>query len=348
MNSNTNLYPGETLQTINQTEVLTYFRPGDPEQPTIIFIPGNSHLARISYGFPDGKEDDFIAYWLHKQGYPFLAISYPLENPIFKKTYPDYTLQNWADSVIGATQKAIRENKLSNEIIVVGWSMAGELTPVLETKADEAGLELSLFIGLSPAVPLYNLQPVGDFFEKLTPLSNGLANTMQFSDFFVEMKSQQEKQHGHTIIPDTVYTTQFIGNCPINIMGTSKRYSHQEFINNLADTLHDGHAEDITEYPHIAVIHGNPGSDLDYVQYSNYDWGSIILRKYDSLCTSYEQNHNPLTNPLSELIKTIDGNHMFFIGKENATTTAKTIDKLIKTNNDILNKIHRICVKHSK
>ncbi|WP_058524594.1 hypothetical protein [Legionella birminghamensis] len=76
----------------------------------VVFVPGDSHLARISYGFPKGNEKDFLAYWLNKEGYSFLGISYPLENPVYTQVYPKFSIHDWGDS--GEYQKVIGESRV--------------------------------------------------------------------------------------------------------------------------------------------------------------------------------------------------------------------------------------------
>src|SRR5204862_1409349 len=118
-----NLYDGEQLVEINKVETLFKFIKGSNKKPLIIFIPGAAHLARISYGFPQGKADDFLSYWLNKKGYNFLAISYPTDNQVYSKIYPSFNIRDWGNQAATVTKKIIDQYHLSNQVVVVGWSM---------------------------------------------------------------------------------------------------------------------------------------------------------------------------------------------------------------------------------
>src|SRR3990167_731286 len=129
------LYPGEKIKNTFGYPNLVKFINADKNKPLIIFIPGNSHLARISYGFPGCNQDDFLAYWFHKNGYPFLAISYPLGNSVFQKNYPSYSIDDWSKSIAEIARQTIEKNNLSKNIVVVAWSMGGELAQRINTHA---------------------------------------------------------------------------------------------------------------------------------------------------------------------------------------------------------------------
>src|SRR5438552_174792 len=95
----TNLYNDEQLIEVNNFQTLFKFIKGDENKPLVIFIPGAAHLARISYGFPGGNDDDFLCYWLHKKGYSFLGISYPIDNPCYTKIYPSFNIRDWGNQI---------------------------------------------------------------------------------------------------------------------------------------------------------------------------------------------------------------------------------------------------------
>ncbi|MBV8801843.1 MAG: hypothetical protein JO131_02545 [Gammaproteobacteria bacterium] len=199
-NTSNKLYLGESIQYTAGFPNLVKFINGDSNKPLIIFIPGNSHLARIAYGFPRGNERDFLSYWFHKNGYPFLAISYPIGNSIYEKNYPNYTIQNWSKSIIEIAAQVINEKHLSKNVIILAWSMGGELVQPINVYAKESHIKIQLFIGLSAVTPLYNLFPES-FFNKLKPDNTGLADTQPFYTFFLEMLDKQNKMNQHVIIP---------------------------------------------------------------------------------------------------------------------------------------------------
>lgn len=60
--TNNNLYPGEEVITAAAYPALVKFIKGNPNKPLIVFVPGDFHLARISYGYPGSDPKDFLSY----------------------------------------------------------------------------------------------------------------------------------------------------------------------------------------------------------------------------------------------------------------------------------------------
>ena len=327
------------------------FVDGDAEKPLIIFVPGNSNLARMSYGSPDTNKKDFLAYWIHKKGYPFLAISYPLENSVFDKAYPAYTIKDWSQSVVEVAKRIIHKHHLSSNVIILSWSMGGELVQRIYSDSLKNNLNIKLFIGLSASAPLYNFLPEGEFFEKLKPTKMGLANTQPFFDFFVKMINAQSKLNKHTIISDKEYLSQFVGNCPIDIMGTSLRYQDGRFIHNLSDAIQDTGAVKVNDYPPIAIIHGDAFQDLSFTLFSEYDWGSLMMRYYYNLLQKCAYNDpSKMKKGISfirgvpnKLVKTVDGTHFFFVGQYGAHKTVKEMINLLNQHDKLMTNIQELC-----
>ncbi len=111
--ANQYLYPGEKIIKADGYPALVKFIKGNPNKPLIIFIPGYASLARLSYGFPGCKENDFLSYWLHKEGYSFLGISYPVKNKVFSKVYPDFTVTEWGKQTADIAKLFVDKYKLN-------------------------------------------------------------------------------------------------------------------------------------------------------------------------------------------------------------------------------------------
>jgi hypothetical protein len=79
-----------------------------------VFLPGNSFLARIAYGFPGGREAGFLAYWLVRS---FLGTCYRLENPISSNVYPKFGITDWGRQVVASANKVITDDGLSRSLI---------------------------------------------------------------------------------------------------------------------------------------------------------------------------------------------------------------------------------------
>src|SRR5271166_6375142 len=84
------LFPDEQLIESGGFPALVKFAKGNGDLPLVVFLPGTSFLARIAYGFPSGQPEDFLEHWLVKAGYSFLGVSYPLDNPVFGRVYPEF------------------------------------------------------------------------------------------------------------------------------------------------------------------------------------------------------------------------------------------------------------------
>ena len=82
-NAGAALFPGEEMITAAAFPCLIRFEKSAHDQPLVVFVPGTSFLARIAYGFPAGRPTDFLSHWLVAAGFPFLGVSYPLDNPVY-------------------------------------------------------------------------------------------------------------------------------------------------------------------------------------------------------------------------------------------------------------------------
>lgn len=280
-----------------------------------------------------------------------MAISYPLKNPVFTASYPAYTVDDWAKSVVNNARQVIEQNHLQRHIVILAWSMAGEIVQKVNQEAAKANIKIDLFISLSATYPVYNF--LNKFTEQLQPDQAGLANMKIFEKNFINMLDYQNQLNHHIIIPETVYTSQFLGNCPIQIFGTLIRYKNGSFVRNLMEVVSDTGALEINSYPPVAVIHGD--KDLDATVFNQADWGSIIMRQYYFKMVPLDRKtalkiggcSNDICLRKVELIKnipgllveTVRGSHFFFVGKYGAQNTADKIVLLLKRHADFDKKI---------
>ena len=69
-----NLWDGEEVRMGAGYPFISKFVGADRDAPLVVFIPGARSLARIAYGGHEGGlEEDFLAYWLNREGYNFLG-----------------------------------------------------------------------------------------------------------------------------------------------------------------------------------------------------------------------------------------------------------------------------------
>jgi len=147
------IYDGEEIRFGNRYPSLIKFFQGNLEKSLVVFFPGWAHLGRISYGFPGCNEDQYLAHSITNKGYPYLATSYPIDHPVYDKTYPEFSLTNWGNMAAEITKQVISDNQLSNKVIAIFWSAAGQVMRHFNVACESLEIEVQFSLGLesSPA-----------------------------------------------------------------------------------------------------------------------------------------------------------------------------------------------------
>lgn len=332
------LYPGEQLVKINEFETLIKFVKADPKKPLVIFVPGDSHLARIAYGYPKGDDKDFLAYWLQARGYSFLGVSYPSDNPVYSKVHPSFTIQDWGKQIAAAADLVIKEHHLSRHIIVAGWSMGGSIEEAVNVAAKQHGLIVDAFIGLSAVPPLPYVMQSGPY-SATKILPNQLADRSPLTPVFISLLNEQGNYNQHTVISNEIYTQEFIGNIPVAITAEGYHFRNGEFTQDINLTLSDGGVYNFAETPWIALIRDDAPSTAKISLIDPASWNflraeminSHYLSKLDlsALSTAKWKALSTTINELPDkLTLTVHGNHFFFVGQKGAKETAEKIEVL--------------------
>jgi hypothetical protein len=151
-----NLFDNEEIRYSGGYPSLVRFFEGDVSKPLVVFSPGWAHLGRISYGFPGSDEKNFLANWITKKGYPFLAVSYPIDHPVYDTVYPEFSLTDWGKMTAEIASVCISEYGLGNEIIGLSWSSAGQVIRPFNVACSSLGLEVFFHLGIeaTPALTI--------------------------------------------------------------------------------------------------------------------------------------------------------------------------------------------------
>jgi len=330
----------ERIIMINGFPALTYFRLGQRNKPLVVFLPGMSHLARIAYGSPKTNPKDFLAYWLHKHGYSFLAISYPLDNAVYSKTYPEFSITDWARQSGSIISQTINENHLSKHVVILAWSMAGAIARNLYIESAKNGFTIQAFIGLS-AVPGNPYIMNAKFTSAIKKNKKNLIELRPLHiKWFMQGLAIQNNINGHGyIIPPNTYKPNYLGATPVNIIASIKRYQNGKFTNDTHAAIRDAGSFDYVNYPWIALITDDSETDIKINMVDPYNWYQIIantmLIKFikgnkKTLTTSdWKKTHTLFKEIPTSLTRTVHGSHFFFVGEYGAEATVTNIQELL-------------------
>ena len=335
------LYAGEEILSTNGIEALVYFRKGDPEQPLVVFVPGGFHLARVAYGYPDGRDEDFLAHWLKRRGYSFLGASYPTGNEVYSKVYPAFSIRDWGKQVAAVAKHYIDKEGLSERVIVLGWSAGGQIAQSVYEAMSDTGLDLELFVSLAstPPIPLLLAAP-----GAISKAPNGLSAAPQVYELFKKYVTAQDQLNGHTIIPWVVFQKDVLGDIPValNAIMMASRYENGEFVEDLEWSIADTGGLKFTDFPMVVTISGDKVLDNDHALTDHGNWGiyqiqhlyrSTVLPALKKSEDIDPKDWQVVMDQMSAatagiLSARVSGNHFFWYGAVGARETANQIDVL--------------------
>jgi len=202
------LFEGEQIRSGNGYPSLIRFFEGDSDKPLVVFFPGWCHLGRISYGYPGCDESQFLAHWITKKGYSFLATSYPIDHQVYDRAYPEFTLTDWAEMVAQIVEEIISEHGLKKEIICINWSAAGQVIRPFNVAICKTGINLKFTLG-AEASP--GLQFPSDRRKGLRKTKKNLVSAKKFLyDFFWEEIEDQNSLNEQEIMDRMQFEKYFL------------------------------------------------------------------------------------------------------------------------------------------
>lgn len=336
------LFPGEEMLLTNGIEALSYFKSGDPEKPLVIFVPGGFHLARVAYGYPGGNERDFLAHWLHEQGYSFLGASYPTGNKVYSKVYPAFSIRDWGKQVAAVAKHYVDQHQLSGEVIVLGWSAGGQIAQSVYEASQAAGLDMSLYVSIAstPPIPLLLAAP-----GAISKAPNGLSKAPQFYDLFKKYVVAQDQINGHEIMPWPTFEADVLGDIPValNAIMIASRFENGKFVEDLEWSLADTGGLKVTDFPFVVTISGNKVLDNDHALTDRGNWGlyqvqhlyrNLVLpalsKSEDISPAAWQSLMDRISYATSGALNArVPGNHFFWYGEVGARETVQKLEMLI-------------------
>lgn len=335
-------FSDEKMVTAAGFPALTKFIAGDPQQPLVVFIPGAHHTARIAYGgHSGGRDEDFLAYWLVKEGYNFLGVSYPIatRKPVIAETYPAYNARDWGKQAAEVAKRTIDEHHLTNRIIVIGWSMGGRIAEPITEAATAEGLDVAFFVSFSATPGVTGLVSMKANFPMT---ASGYADRSNiYPAFLKQLAAENALNGGRVIIDEESYRNDYVGDMPVGLEGYGLHYRDGQFVRDFWADEEDFRVHDYGKLPYIAMFMPNHPLDARHALTDRGNWGLLMVNKIseDLAAAKVDLNAMPRDRWLAlvDLVRgapdrlsvEIAGDHFFFVGEMGARQTAtalKTMD----------------------
>lgn len=331
-------FEGEQVVTAAGFPALTKFIAGDPQRPLVVFIPGAHHTARIAYGgHPGGRDEDFLAHWLVKDGYNFLGVSYPIatRTPVMSGAYPAFNARDWGQQAAEIAKRTIDEHHLTNRIIVIGWSMGGRIAEPITEAATAAGLDVAFFVSFSATPGVTGLVSMTATFPMAASGYADRSNT--YPAFLKQLAYENALNGGRTIIDEQSYRNDYVGDMPVGLEGYGLHYRDGQFVRDFWADEADFRVHDYGKLPYIAAFMPNHPLDARHALTDRGNWGLLMVNKIQEDLAAAKVDLNAMAperwfalvdlvrNAPDRLSVEIAGDHFFFVGETGARQTATAL-----------------------
>ncbi|NTE66250.1 hypothetical protein G6M85_11590 [Agrobacterium tumefaciens] len=336
------LFPNELLLDGANFPAIVYWRPPAGTNPTVIFLPGGGHLARVAYGHPGAHAPDFVDFWLREVGWGLLAISYPSDHSAFSKVYPDMTVSDWGASVADIAVDLLADRAAPHQIIVAGWSMAGRAARSVCNELTRVGLPPVGFISLAASAPFPGLVPV---LEKGEPLTEAGLWDLAASEFGLPSRETkwcaelavQSAENGREVIPVEIYKRDYRANTPLLLRGEPQFVRTSGAVQSVAEVAQELGTFDYASHPLTGVIAPTKPSDARHALTDALTWGFLNAQQlFEHLVKGgrdlsaisperWERLRLLMLDLPQRLTRTVAGGHFFFIGALGAEATARLL-----------------------
>jgi len=329
-------------------------RSGEANKPPVVFFPGALHTARIGYGLPHDRPEDFVGHWLGEAGHPFVAVSYPVAvgDPAFENVDPALQLDQLADAAAAAVGEILDRRGWHRNVIVAAWSALGNIAPRLRTALTDVGVELGTFVSLAATPPLPNL--ILGSTDASTATVGGaehytaaglLRHTSLRSESFVAELDRIDGDLGRTVVARDDYRTHHMGDMPLELFPGLEAVRHGD----AARIEHEGplaisNGAAWAAYPLCAAVWPTLRSDQRHALTDRHNWGMVnanaltwrVLRDAPDVSDAVWDRVLDVSHRLaSELHRRVHGGHLFFVGEPGARATAEAIIDLDRQRADL-------------
>ncbi|MGV7215388.1 hypothetical protein [Bradyrhizobium sp. UFLA05-112] len=338
------LLTSEFLVEASGVPAIAYVREGAPGSPTIIGLPGGGHLARVFYGHPGSRAEDFIDFWLALRGLGLIALSYPSDHRAFRRRLTDLTVTDWANAAAVMTAEIMKRRGLHGPIVPIGWSMAGRASRAFNVAARRLGLNMPGFIALAATPPLPGMvraEPGGVSFTAQGFWRTGNDNPGNLSARN-ESFLRDINWKGTEIIDAAAYAEYYVVNTPIRLRGEPDQHAGLER-NSLVDTIADLGTFTYPDYPFTGVIAPTHIGDARHALTDQATWGFLNSHKFFSEYSAakpipaldWTQLRDLALQLPTRLCRYVEGGHFFFVGRDGAAQTTSHIQDLCKQLEDL-------------
>ncbi|WLA84858.1 hypothetical protein [Bradyrhizobium elkanii] len=322
----------EQLVAIEAGEFLVHDRL-ETGGPVVLFLPGGAHLARVAYGHPGARREDFLDHHLEACGLALLAISYPTSHPVFSRPDPLMTLSRWAAGVAEITANMVGRRP----VLVAGWSMAGKGVLRLNGALMERGVPVTGFVSLCARPPWPGLSPRLAQGEPVR--ADGLWDSSLYHDSTIAGLEEVNRLAGRTIISAETHSIHYHGEGPLMLRGEVDRLGVDGRFTSTEAALADSQAFAFEQAPLCATISPTASSDAEHALADAAIWSAIglmgLLRNHLAgadlnrlPCESWTRLRALAGEWPRGMNRTVDGGHFFFVGETGAGATARALADL--------------------
>lgn len=316
---------------------LIYSIQGSHQLPLVVFITGGGVLGRVAYGSPECDPKDFLNYWLAQKQYPFLALTYPMEHPIFSEINPEFSIDDWGrESAVLIKDKILSEG-LKRKVLILGWSMSGRVAAKLSKYLKINEIEIEVFIGLCASLPSQSL--LATIAQSIDQSSQNFAVTQLTAWLHQNLELQDQLAH-KVIIPKEVFQKEFLGNYPVNLGASIFRLHEGRFIKSAAEDLEDSGAWNFEDFSLLGLITHQSQKDARHALLDIPAWTFYVSQVFfqqvvvPSFSSIHEKNWPLLLEIFDSLpqklcLRIDHGGHFFFLGEQGARQTIGLMEQLV-------------------